>query len=164
MLASFCAHTFISCKAEQAHLFPAIFPLLADDPQFGDCGPVAALLTAWQRLGPTGIFVMACDYPLLTTQHWQVFQQQNPEQKTAAFYKTSVQLYEPLLAFYPAACHDLLLRMHASGQYALQYFLKETDAVKIILQEEKVLQSIDTKEEYEAIKQVITNPAAGDAV
>jgi molybdopterin-guanine dinucleotide biosynthesis protein A len=155
LLARFCNRVLIACKQEQQDFFRGDDELLPDAAHYADTGPIAALLTAFDSFPQADWLVMACDYPLLTAAHWQYFFSKIDTAKPAAFYKAAATCYEPLLGFYPATCAEALHAAYARQQYSLQHFLQAMQAAQVVLEDEQVLQSIDTREQYEAMKQLI---------
>src|SRR5688500_16599101 len=65
MLSKLCERVFISCNAEQAANIPDKYSVIIDDNQYGDIGPMVALLTALDKYPNVSFLAVGCDYPHL---------------------------------------------------------------------------------------------------
>src|ERR1051325_6308775 len=65
MLQPFCKKVFISCNRNQLKSISEKYNLIADDPLYENTGPMAALLTAFEKYGDASFLFIGCDYPLL---------------------------------------------------------------------------------------------------
>ncbi len=147
MILPICTEAFISCNVNQSKLIDANYPIIIDDNQFIDIGPMAALLTAFAKYPDKNILMIGCDYPFITASDLAKFNKQynlTPQ----AYYNTIEDLYEPLLAWYPfTAFEELNKRFHAN-QYSLQHFLKESNTKKIFPKSKISIKSVDTPQEF----------------
>ncbi len=153
LLGSFCEATFLSCNDSQAAGIHQAYPVLTDAPLYGNIGPMAALLTAFQKFPDKGFLLIGCDYPFLSLEElnaFSIFSEQN--QRAAAFYRHSLQLYEPLLAWYPVETYPLMLAQFKMGNYSLQKLLRSIHAAKYLPDEARSMTSIDSQESYASAK------------
>jgi len=156
MLKNICERVFFSCNKDQISSFPSSSPILPDLEKYENIGPMAALLTAFSAYPDCDFLVVACDYPLLTTQDLEAFLQSIDVNKiAAAFYKKDNSVYEPLIAWYSKRSFIEIQRMYEYEQYSLQHFLKEQDALKFESLKPDNIKSIDTPQEYRITKKAI---------
>lgn len=142
---------YISVNETQAVILLQDLPLLPDLPRYRDTGPAAALLTAFEQFPGKDLFVIGCDYPFLKPAVLEHFFQFVTEGDTAAaFYNEKENLYEPLLAFYPARAALTLQDQFSKGNYSLQSLLRQQEARKFFPENNNSIQSIDTPEQYHA--------------
>lgn len=153
LLQFFCKEVYLSCNAAQLPGISGSYQTMPDLPAYEHTGPMAALLTAYQLHPGHHFLVLGCDYPFITTATIaQLLPSAGEEPAARALYREREQVYEPLLAFYPATVAGLLQQLWEQRQYSLQRLLKTVHAKKIIPAEERVMQSIDTPEAFAAAK------------
>lgn len=153
MLATLCDETFISCNAEQAGAMNKQHKTIVDKTTYAGNGPMAGLLSAFDLYPGADWLIAGCDYPYLTRQDMNDFVKSIDTNKpAAAFYNEQQQIYEPLLAWYSYAASDELKKMFARKEYSLQHFLKKINAGKFLPADRSIIQSVDTREEYERVK------------
>lgn len=161
MLSRLCKAVYLSVNAGQVQVLPQDLPLLQDLPAYRDKGPIAALLTAFERLPCQNILLIGCDYPFLQQTELEHFLHFTAEASTAAaFYNEQHRLYEPLLAFYPQEAADRARALFATGNYALQSLLRQLQARKYVPEDAASITSADTEEQYRAALKW-TDPGAG---
>lgn len=161
MLSSLCSEVYLSVNANQVKILPQELPLLEDHPAYRNKGPMAALLTAFDRLPERDILFVGCDYPFLQQTELERFLKFTIEAPTAAaFYNQQQNLYEPLLAFYPQQASGSAVAQFATGNYALQYLLRQLQARKYVPFDTRSITSADTEEQYRAALKW-TDPGAG---
>jgi len=156
LLKPYCTQVFLSCNNCEALTTDPPLEVLADLPVYSDTGPIAGILSAFHRQPDKDWLVIACDYPLITSDEISgLVACQNQTNLAAAFYNKTSGFFEPLLAVYKAGCFPLLEENFRQGQYSLQQFLKAQGAVKCYTAFEHRLQSVDTPADYEqALKQI----------
>lgn len=149
MLQHFCEQVFISCNAEQANTIKDGYLFLTDNPLYNNIGPMAALLTALTNFPEKNILFIGCDYPFITANELQQFAAvYNASDNALAFYNDAEDVYEPLLAWYPASSFEKLKEMFKMKQYSLQHFLKENKASKFYPENKISMISIDTNSAF----------------
>ncbi len=158
MLAHGCARTFISCNVSQKSSVSKGYDVLPDAPPYIDIGPMAALMTAFQQFPKKNFIVIGCDYPFLTSSELSSFNS-FCESLTgpAAFYHQLLQLYEPLLAWYPHTIYPLLLRQFERKNHSLQHFLREIEAAKYQPSDSESMRSIDSREGQASVRAQLTS-------
>lgn len=147
MLSALCNEVYLSVNETQAAVLPAQYPLLPDLPVFREAGPVAALLTAAAALPGRHLLLVGCDYPFLHTAELRKFLSLVDIIKPAAFYNEAAQVYEPLLAYYPAAVAAAAYT-HFNGKASLQALLRGHQADPYLPADPLCIQSADTPEQY----------------
>ncbi len=149
MLQPFCEQVIISCNAGQENTIAKDHNFLTDLPLYNNIGPMAALLTAFTKFPQKDILFIGCDYPFLTSTDLQHFLSSCKEENRAAgFYNEVQDIYEPLLAWYPASSFDKLKKMHEAKQYSLQHFLRDNKALKFYPENKNSIISVDTIEAF----------------
>lgn len=147
-----CERVFISCNALQAPDIPSEYEVLVDAPEYGDIGPMAALLTAFKHHPYASFMTVGCDYPFFSQSHLQQLSKAMLQAGNAvAFYNNEVQLYEPLLAGYQSNMKDILELNFKLCNLSLQRILKELSADIIDAENEMAIRSIDTADAYEKV-------------
>lgn len=149
MLEKHCTQVFISCNNKQAAAIRAEYNTLTDLPELSQCGPMGGLLTAYNCLPGNNFIFIGCDYPYLHPEELERFITFiSTENSPAAFYHINKNLYEPLLAYYPAHAGNRLTEMHNSNQLSLQHFLQENQARKYLPIDENCMTGADTNTDY----------------
>ncbi|MCD6063179.1 MAG: molybdopterin-guanine dinucleotide biosynthesis protein [Flavipsychrobacter sp.] len=152
LMKPFCERVFISCNTSQAPDIPSEYEALVDDPEYGEIGPMAALLTAFKHHPQASFMVIGCDYPYISASHLKQLFKAILEVKCAvAYYCSENCLYEPLLAGYHSNMKLLLENNFRLNSLSLQRVLKELPAGIITPDNDMVIRSIDTVEEYEKV-------------
>lgn len=154
MLHSLCEKVFISCSNDQATHIQAGYHSVTDGEQFGDIGPMAALLTAFSAFPGKHVLLIGCDYPFLNLTELAAFAKLC-KISPASFYNPQAVIYESMLAWYPHSCAAELLRMFNSKLFSLQNLLRNKNAVKYLPADSNCILSVDTMEAYEeAVRQI----------
>jgi len=147
MLLPMCDDVFISCNEEQADEIGSEFPTITDAHAYRHIGPMAALLSAHRQYPEDDFLVVGCDYPFIGRHNIQkLIKEYNG--KTTVYFNDEANVYEPLLGVYTPDIREIMLAQHDLGQYSLQWILKQTNAQKIIPEDNDVLQSVDTRMGY----------------
>lgn len=159
LLLNVCDKVFISCNMEQAAHIPGYYEHITDDPCYGNIGPMAGLLTAFDRYKDASFLVIGCDYPFIDTDTLQqLFKVLLEEKRSVALYNKGGNISEPLLAGYYNAIMNQLIKNFHSGQYSLRQLLNEEQPVHIIPERSRIYRSIDTVAMYEeAIREIHQN-------
>lgn len=143
LLQPYCDQVFLSLNDTQQDS-SGLYPVLTDAPELRDTGPMAALLTAAQRLPGRSVLVLGCDYPLMNAGDIASFVASvAPEAPATAFYNVAAGLYEPLLACYTARGMALLLQYYAQGLRSLQQWLQQVVAIRYLPQDMDCMLSVD---------------------
>ena len=160
MLEKHCNQVFVSCNEEQVAAFADRYETLPDLPYLSGCGPMAGLLTAYNNLPGHNFLFIGCDYPYLHPDELERFITfVSPENSPAAFYNVNENMYEPLLAYYPAEACNRITEMHKCNQLSLQYFLVENNARKYLPADEICITSADTYADYMKAKMYFATDA-----
>ena len=153
MLLPLCRKVFLSCNMRQTHQYADRYNLLPDLPVYENIGPAAALLTAFNHYPDVNFLAAGCDFPFITNEELKNLLATGERKNTAtALYNTIENIYEPLLAWYPAECLRGLGNLVEMEQYSIQQFLRATNAIKINPAHQKLIISVDTPEAFTAVK------------
>jgi molybdenum cofactor guanylyltransferase len=140
----------ISCNAAQAGGIPSSYNVIIDDKQYAGIGPMAAILSAFERYPEQSFIAIGCDYPDVSAMHLQQLKQGLDKGQTVSLFNTDSGFYEPLLAGYHYSLLPDLVAAFQDGNYSLQQVLKQVNARKITCNALSMPQSIDTPEAYAA--------------
>ena len=158
MLQPLVEKVFLCCNPMQSTTIQVPYLHLTDHELYANIGPMGALLSAYKAFPEKNFVVVGCDYPFLTTATLNIFVRDivNKNQPLA-FYNETVNLYEPLLAYYAASNADGIINFFADENYSLQYFLRQQKANRFTNFKPAEIKSVDTIEEMEAAQQQLIN-------
>ncbi len=157
LLTPLCEQVVLCCNTEQHRTFRTSYPKLTDLPKFGGSGPMSGLLTAFETFPGNDFLVAGCDYPYLTTDELANFLHDTDKDLPAAAFYNQNAFYEPLLGWYSRSAGNALLNAFENGSRSLQRFLHAENAGKYRPQSEKTMLSVDTPEDFRAVKQALEN-------
>ncbi len=155
LLQSFCEKVCISCNKSQAKEMEAGYEIIIDAPQYQNTGPMAALLSAYEKYPDKSFLAIGCDYPFIGKTEIQDLIDARDKTSIAVCYQNRESITEPLLALYEKEIFQLMKNNFAQQKYSLRYFLDEINAKKIFAKGEDALRSIDTPEEVESVMKKI---------
>lgn len=120
------------------------FKVFLDDPEYQQNGPISGVLSASKNFPDQSLFILACDYPFLTTETLKIlYDNFISDKKTVCFRNLESQFIEPLIAIYHLNDLKKLLEFYNSGQTSLLCFLKSINAVILDCNTSKELLSVD---------------------
>lgn len=153
-----CKEVFLSCNRKQTQGNNLKCDVIEDDVVFSNTGPLGGLLTAFSQYPGKDFLIIGCDYPLISGNDVVNFLEAIPvDSLVGAFYNPTVNVYEPLIAFYARGCAVRLQKLYNDGQYSLQQFLKKESAFKFSGYDTCQVKSVDTPEEMRRIQKIIKN-------
>ena len=155
LLQSFCKAVFISCNESQAASIPEEYRVMIDLPRYHDIGPIAALLTAFDKYPDRDFLVIGCDYPLLQQKDIVAFIRCLKGPVASSFYNNTEALYEPLLAWYPAAKSGILREMFEKKIYSLQYYFQAQNTIRFVPDNPSVMTSVDTGLQEKEVRNIL---------
>ena len=142
MLKLLCKDVSVSCSKHQIPNFIPPPPLLPDDSEFENAGPMAALLTAFLKFPEDSFLVIGCDYPFVTSRDIQQLIDARREKMSAVcFY---LQAEEPLLAIYEADIQSVIRKHFSNSDFSLLNVLRKSRIHKITPTSETTITSVDT--------------------
>jgi len=145
MLEPLCKKVFISCNAGQADSIESGYDHIADDKKYCDIGPMAALLSAFNKYPGDSFLIVGCDYPFIKEEDIiQLINNRNENDNAISFFNEVTGFYEPLLAIYENKISDLLFHDFYLRQFSLQNILRRTGARKVNPIDMQHFKSIDT--------------------
>ena len=132
LMSSLCQKILISCNEAQIKQFTPAYPLLVDDPKYANCGPMAALLTAFRAYPSSPFLVVACDYPSLTRDDLKYLMDEREEATDAVcLYHEIAQIEEPLVAIYEPSIQPVLLNHFKNSEFSLRKVLLKSKTERI---------------------------------
>lgn len=152
MLQSVCEKVFLSSNRNQTYTIPENYNVITDSDKYENIGPMAALLSAFEKYNDVSFLAIGCDYPFIKKEDLKKLAEARNENALAvSYFNKESSVEEPLLALYESASYPLMKRNFENKKYSLRYFLKETGALKIIPSNPESIMSIDTPEQYQDV-------------
>lgn len=149
MLQSLCDQVFLSCNPNQALEIDSFYNSLIDKSDYANIGPMAALLSAYQKYPNASFLVVGCDYPFIDTNALKkLIENRSSVTESVCYFNPETNTEEPLLTIYENACLPKMLKNFEEGNYSLRHFLKSINTKKIIPESLESLISVDTMEQY----------------
>lgn len=151
LLAASCPKTYLSIRSNIA-----TFPCISD--KYENTGPAAGLLSAFETEMKTWL-VVGIDYPYFGQEALrQLIQEHEPSHIATVFFKPESGYFEPMLGIYEPEFYGHLKQ---SGHFSLQQLLRALPVKKVNPQASHWLRSVDTWEDYKAVKaDLLANDAA----
>ena len=149
MLEPLCKMVFISCKKAQSPGIESAYNYIVDNEKYNDIGPMAALLTAFNKYPGDSFLVLGCDYPFIKEEDiLQSISKRNENDLAVSFFNKTSGFYEPLLTVYENKIATTLFENFNRQEYSLQHILRTSGAGKVIPVQMNTIKSVDTPEEY----------------
>jgi molybdopterin-guanine dinucleotide biosynthesis protein A len=146
---SICEQVFISCNESQKDKIDQNCQVIVDSATYQNSGPINAILTAFELYPNKPIFVLACDYPLLTSADLVMLKDVFlKHKKTVSFYNNNTNFREPLIAIYHPNDLPHLLTFYENGNTSLKLFLNNIDAIKVVPSNLNSILSIDSPSDF----------------
>lgn len=124
---------------------------------FLNLGPFGGICSAFQRDPNSAWFVLATDLPFVNQELIQLLlTKRNPAKVATAVKGKNKEFPEPLITIYEPKAYPMLLQYLAQGYSCPRKMLINSD-VEIVAVDDKLIQNINTPEEYEAAKEEIRN-------
>lgn len=162
ILRPFCDEVFLSCNKTQARQVAPTYQKLVDADGYNGIGPMGALLTVMDYRPGKHLLVLASDYPYIkgnTIAQFCAFIDSRLSDGymvgPIAFFHSETGFYEPLLAWYPAICAPGLRQQYEKGNYSLQHFLRQGNALAYHLADTLEMTSVDTPEAHDKAKKAL---------
>lgn len=157
MIRPFCSEIMLSCSPAQheglrraSAELPFPLTIVPDVPTYSGHGPVSGLLSAWETRPHASFLVVGCDYPLLSANTLtQLVTARNPNQDAVCFHRGGFD--EPLVAIYEATSEAAIRKQLEDGKDSLRRVLKILSAGRLMPQDPRQLDSIDTLDQRKAI-------------
>lgn len=144
----YCSEVYFSCRTE---------------PQFSEntiidkyeLGPMGGIQSAFDFNPNTAWLVIACDMPLIDENSFQILiNHRNKEKIATAFLNPETNAPDPLFTIYEPMAFQLLTKYVEAGNKSPKVFL-QNHAIEIIVSANlNFLTNINTKEEFERIKNI----------
>lgn len=149
MLSELCERTFISCNMQQAATIPDKYAVIIDDEQYGDIGPMVALLTAFDKYPDASFLVVGCDYPHLQKEELKRLLEVSLQyKKSTALYNIEGKSIEPLISVYQLDIISQLKRNFIQNKQSLRALLEDVNVYIIEPLNYMSIISIDNLQQY----------------
>ncbi len=150
LLKLFCEDVYLSTNQDYNS-----FPLIKDNPEFGEIGPMNGILSGFKQ-DKTSLLVIAVDYPLFSKEEIQNLISQRDENFLASvIFNTESQFFEPFLGIYEFSIFEMLKNEMKIGNYSLQAILAKNDVKKVVPLTVNSLRNCNTVEEKNQLIQEI---------
>jgi len=142
----YCTEVYFSCRAEQQFSEQSIIDTYS-------LGPMGGILSAFDFNPNTAWLVVACDMPLIDENSFQTLINHRNKQKIAtAFLNPETNAPDPLFTIYESKAFPLLMQYIEKGNRSPKNFLQNNDIETITSINLSFLTNVNTKEEFEQIK------------
>ncbi len=157
LLEPLCEKVFISCNYNQSEDIPSGYKFIVDTKKYSDIGPMAALLSAFEKFPAASFFVTGCDYPFLNAKNIRDLINERTEMADAVCYRhPETDFYEPLICIYENNSYEKLLTNFKQKKHSLQQFLHEANTCNVIPSSTNFLTSVNTMEGYKKTKELLS--------
>lgn len=148
LLASHCAHTFVSVRPDQQQdELRTRWPQIVD--QRADLGPLAGIAAAQATHPDVAWLVIACDLPLLDERAVRSLLQQREPRRFATAYRGADRQPEPLCAIWEPRSAAPIRAAIAAGTLSPRALLQTGDTLLIDPADIQVLNNVNTPDEYQ---------------
>ena len=146
LLVPYCNQVFISGRKKIDYQLPVIH----DNPKFENYGPLAGLLSAFEKQ-PTTWLVLAVDYPMIgTVDIIHLINTYDITYDGAVYFDFEKQFFEPFLGIYSPKLLKYILNHAAQYHFSAQKILFHEIIQKVKPLHENSLLNINTEEAYKA--------------
>lgn len=157
LLDAFCSKVAVSVSGGQPSTFAeegGVYDLIKD--RAGVEGPIGGVLSGLAEARGMGLFVIACDMPLLDASLVLRLLTQRDESRLATCYLASDGKPEPLCAIYEPHCLTALERHVESGYSSLRRFLMDENVLMVPCRSPELLTSLNTREDVERLQSMVS--------
>jgi molybdenum cofactor guanylyltransferase len=142
----YCSEVYFSCRAEQQFSENTIIDKY-------ELGPIGGILSAFEHNQNTAWLVIACDMPLIDKNSVEtLINHRNKESVATAFLNPETNAPDPLFTIYEPKTALLLAKYVEAGNKSPKIFLQNNDTEIIVSANLSFLTNVNTKEEFEQIK------------
>ena len=151
-LAALCEATYVSCREDQADLFPNALP-----DTFLHLGAYGGILSAFQQDPNAAWYSVACDVPLLKKETLEILVKERDSSKLATcFYNSETSFPEPLITIWEPRAYPVLLHYMSMGYSCARKVLINNDVKVVKLENEEVLLNANTMDEREKALEMLS--------
>ena len=153
LLKSVCKNLFISVNEVQKNSWAKTehTKFIKDKKEFQNKGPISGILSVAAEDTDQGFFVLGIDYPFLKLENLIKLNNARSEKFDGVCFNKEG-FAEPLCTIYEKSAIEKMRSYFDNGGESLQKFLKQINTNQIDLKDGSVLQNVNSKEEYLAIK------------
>lgn len=154
LLAAAGVQPHISIRHDQRYAVPENFNTVVDS--FIGLGPYGAILSALMADPNSAWLVVACDLPLLTSDHLRLLSEKRDATKMAtAFYNPDTGFPEPLITLWEPKAYPVLLQFLAQGYSCPRKALINSDIALVRLEDTAFMMNANTPEDKQAAEKLI---------
>ncbi|QNK63686.1 NTP transferase domain-containing protein [Pedobacter sp. PAMC26386] len=154
LLMPFCQKVLISCRADQLEEIekrnykglPDIYP---------DSGPLGAILSAFTQKENVAWLIVACDLPLIDSQHLAFLCAHRNPAKFATAFAAADGLPEPLLTIWEPAASPVMRASFTAGFSSARQLLIENGIILLKPIRAEALSNVNKQEEAAEIRKII---------
>lgn len=146
-LNSLCERVYLSVNEQQASNYQN--STLID--RYPDQGPLGGILTALEHT-ETSLLILGVDLPLITPSSLEMLiDAHNDHKGVTAFYNDAAQRWEPAVSVWDASVKQQLQQYFESGERAIQEFLDQIDAQKLMVLDPEEFTNINSPEDMDRL-------------
>lgn len=154
LLAALCTRVFISCRPDQQSSLQHSYSALPDSGPLH--GPMAGILSAFERDAQTAWLVTACDLPLLSRSTLEfLIRRRNPDSIATTFKSPHDGLPEPLITIWEPAAHAVLRSFAEKGVTCPRKVLLNSNAAILEPPFPQELLNANTPADAEKVQQLL---------
>lgn len=148
LLSSVCENVLISCNKSQSNTIPDTYSVIEDSDKYHNIGPMASLLSAFEKYPGHNFLLIGCDYPFIGKKEIELLLRSFCENNSlVSLVNSDTQIEEPLLAVYPSDVYPVLTEQFSKKEFSLRHLLKKLNSIRIPASG-PVVKSVDTPETY----------------
>jgi molybdopterin-guanine dinucleotide biosynthesis protein A len=156
MLQPFCDDVYISCSRQQLQSIPESYNPIVDAEKYYGVGPMAGVLTAFEKFPERAFFVIGCDYPFVEKKHIQYLADERTGLDDAVCYcHQETMISEPLITIYEWSSYLKIRKCFQERNYSLRQYLDEANACMIFPENFDFLKSVDDIKTYQQTKELL---------
>lgn len=127
-----CSNVFISCNTNQKQILESGLPIIEDELDFANLGPLTGLLSYYRKENNTPVLLTGCDYPNTAIQTYLKLLHARDEETDVVCYRHPETGYdEPLLAVYESSALCKLNEWWSQGNQSLRLFLQTLNVKRL---------------------------------
>lgn len=155
LLSKFCDNVYFSINASQAVNFNSTYKTIIDEKEYGDAGPMSALLSMWKKFPDVSLLVTGCDYPFVNENVLKILLT-NRSYEATCFVHADGKLCEPFLSVYENSFYKTVLENYSNGNLSLSKILAVSNVKTVLPPSDLTLKNVNTPEEYSEVKKMLS--------
>lgn len=153
LLSEFCDDVFLSLNKDQSGNYTGNMPVITDEEEYSGSGPICSLLSFRKKYPGENVLCVGCDYPFVNAEllNFLIDRRESP----AACFIHDDSNPEPLITIYETSMLKIIEIHFTKGNFSLSRILKEEGAVLIQPPSQKLIENVNTPDEYFLAKEYL---------